>query len=100
MARSYAELGAINHLGAPQLPSKAAVASITADLLHLLFPGFYDGDYLEGRELGPAITELLGSLEKALEKEMAKSLPQGGGGESVPSKVRSFCRGFRRSARC
>lgn len=90
MARSYAELGAINHLGAPQLPSKAAVASITADLLHLLFPGFYDGDHLERRELGPAITELLGSLEKALEKEMAKSLPKGGGGESVPSKVRSF----------
>ena len=69
MARSYAELGAINHLGAAQLPSKAAVAAITEDLLHLLFPGFYDGDHLEGRELGPAITELLGSLEKALEKQ-------------------------------
>jgi len=90
LVRSYAELGAINHLGAAQLPSKAAVAAITEDLLHLLFPGFYDGDHLEGRELGPAITELLGSVEKALEKEMAKSAPKGGGGESVQSKVRTF----------
>ena len=90
MARSYAELGAINHLGAAQLPSKAAVAAITEDLLHLLFPGFYDGDRLEGRELGPAITDLLGSLEKALEKEMSKSLPKGSGGESAAAKVRAF----------
>ncbi|NBR46847.1 MAG: serine acetyltransferase [Verrucomicrobia bacterium] len=90
MVRSFAELGAINHLGAAQLPSKSAVALVTEDLLHLMFPGFYDGDRLEGRELGPAITELLSSLEKALEKEVAKSLPKGGGGESVESKVRSF----------
>jgi len=90
MVRSFAELGAINHLGAAQLPSRSAVASVTEDLLHLMFPGFYDGDRLEGRELGPAITELLRSLEKALEKEVAKSLPKGGGGESVESKVRSF----------
>jgi len=90
MARSYAELGAINHLGAAQLPSKAAVAGITQDLLHLLFPGFYDDDHLVNRELGPAITELLGSLEKALEKEMSKSLAKGAGGESVQSKVRAF----------
>ncbi len=90
MVRSYAELGAINHLGASQLPSKAAVAAITQDLLHLLFPGFYDDDHLEGKELGPAVTELLGSLEKVLEKEMAKSLPRGGSGESVQSKVHSF----------
>ena len=41
MVRSYAELAAINHLGGTQLPSKAAVAAITEDLLHLLFPGFY-----------------------------------------------------------
>lgn len=64
MVRSYAELAAINHLGGTQLPSKAAVAAITEDLLHLLFPGFYDGDNLEGKELGPAITALLRSVEK------------------------------------
>ncbi len=75
MVRSYAELAAINHLGGTQLPSKAAVAAITEDLLHLLFPGFYDGDNLEGKELGPAITSLLRSVEKALTKEIDKSMP-------------------------
>ncbi|NDB94793.1 MAG: serine acetyltransferase [Verrucomicrobia bacterium] len=85
MIRSYAELAAINHLGGAQLPSKAAVAAITEDLLHLLFPGFYDGDHLEGKELGPAITDLLGSLEKALIREIGKSLPKAG--ESAEAKV-------------
>ena len=91
MVRSYAELAAINHLGGTQLPSKAAVAAITEDLLHLLFPGFYEGDRLEGKELGPAITDLLGSLEKSLEREVGKCLPpKSAVGESVQAKVRSF----------
>ena len=91
MVRSYAELAAINHLGGAQLPSKAAVAAITQDLLHLLFPGFYDGDNLEGKELGPAITELLGTVEKALTREVSKSLTgKFSAGESAEGKVRSF----------
>jgi len=91
MVRSYAELAAINHLGGAQLPSKAAVAAITEDLLHLLFPGFYEGDDLEGKELGPAITALLGSVEKALTREVNKSLTvKTSSGESAEGKVRSF----------
>ena len=91
MVRSYAELAAINHLGGAQLPSKAAVSAITKDLLHLLFPGFYEGDYLEGKELGPAITELLGTVEKALGREVSKSLTgKVSAGESSGGKVRSF----------
>ena len=91
MVRSYAELGAINHLGGTQLPSKAAVAAITKDLLHLLFPGFYDGDNLEGKELGPAITSLLRSVEKALTKEIGKSTPDAVvAGETAEGKVESF----------
>ncbi|NCZ95782.1 serine acetyltransferase [bacterium] len=91
MVRSYAELAAINHLGGAQLPSKAAVSAITEDLLHLLFPGFYDGGDLEGKELGPAITELLGSVEKALTREVSKSLTgKVSAGESAEGKVRSF----------
>ena len=91
MVRSYAELAAINHLGGTQLPSKAAVAAITEDLLHLLFPGFYDGDNLEGKELGPAITSLLRSVEKALTKEIGKSMPATGvAGETAAGKVEAF----------
>ncbi len=91
MVRSYAELAAINHLGGAQLPSKAAVAAITQDLLHLLFPGFYDEDHLEGKELGPAITSLLRSVEKSLTKEIAKSMPaQVVAGETAAGKVQAF----------
>jgi serine O-acetyltransferase len=91
LVRSYAELAAINHLGGTQLPSKAAVAAITEDLLHLLFPGFYEGDRLEGKELGPAITDLLGSLEKSLEREVTKCLSNKSAlGEPAHAKVRSF----------
>ena len=91
MVRSYAELAAINHLGGTQLPSKAAVAAITEDLLHLLFPGFYDGDNLEGKELGPAITSLLRSVEKALTKEIGKSMPATGfAGETAAGNVEAF----------
>jgi serine O-acetyltransferase len=67
------------------------VAAITKDLLHLLFPGFYEGDYLEGKELGPAITELLGVVEKTLTREVSKSLTgKVPSGESAEGKVRSF----------
>ena len=91
MVRSYAELAAINHLGGTQLPSKAAVAALTEDLLHLLFPGFYEGDRLEGKELGPAITDLLGSLEKSLEREVTKCLSNKSAlGEPAHAKVRAF----------
>lgn len=91
MVRSYAELAAINHLGGTQLPSKAVVAAITEDLLHLLFPGFYDGDNLEGKELGPAITSLLRSVETALTKEIGKSMPAAVvAGETAAGKVEAF----------
>jgi len=91
MVRSYAELAAINHLGGAQLPSKAAVSAITEDLLHLLFPGFYEGDDLEGKELGPAITAMLGAVEKALTRQVSKSLSgKVAAGESAEGKVRSF----------
>ena len=36
---SYARSGGINHLDGKNLPSKSAIASITLDLLRLIFPG-------------------------------------------------------------
>ena len=38
---SYEEVGGINHLDGANLPSKTAIASITCNLLCLLFPGFF-----------------------------------------------------------
>ena len=42
LVASYARAGGINHLDGKNLPSKRAIALITADLLRLLFPGFFD----------------------------------------------------------
>jgi serine O-acetyltransferase len=44
--------GGINHVDGKNLPSKHAIADITADLLRLLFPGFFD----ESRSTPPKST--------------------------------------------
>jgi serine O-acetyltransferase len=42
LLKSYDEVGGINHLNGISLPSKSEVAEITATLLRLIFPGFYN----------------------------------------------------------
>jgi hypothetical protein len=39
---SYVLAGGINHVDGNNLPSRQAIADIAADLLRLLFPGFFD----------------------------------------------------------
>ncbi|NCW27890.1 MAG: serine acetyltransferase, partial [Verrucomicrobia bacterium] len=77
--------------GGERMADGVALSAITEDLLHLLFPGFYEGDDLEGKELGPAITAMLGAVEKALTRQVSKSLSgKVAAGESAEGKVRSF----------
>jgi len=71
---SIAEVGGINLDRCILLPSKRAVADITQDLLHLMFPGFYDDDPLKGRPVRDAIGEQVGHLYPALVMEIQKSL--------------------------
>ena len=40
LLESYANCGGIKHLNGATLPSKMAVAGLTEDLLHIIFPGF------------------------------------------------------------
>ena len=40
LLESYAHCGGIKHLDGASLPSKMAVAALTQDLLHIIFPGF------------------------------------------------------------
>ena len=51
LVASYAKVGGINHLDGKNLPSKRAVAAITADLLRLLFPGFFDEKPIHSSEI-------------------------------------------------
>lgn len=74
MVKSYAQLGGINRLEGANLPSKGAVVEITADLLRLLFPGFYDDRVIESSELKAETALLLDSLAGRLEDQLYKAV--------------------------
>jgi serine O-acetyltransferase len=71
---SYARVGGINHLDGKNLPSKTAIASITADLLRLLFPGFFDEKSIHSSQLKVETATLMDSVLGRLEDEISKSL--------------------------
>jgi serine O-acetyltransferase len=71
---SYAQAGGINHLDGKNLPSKSAIAAITADLLRLLFPGFFDQRTIHSSELKVELVSLIDSVLERLEDEIYKSL--------------------------
>ena len=71
---SYAKVGGINHLDGKNLPSKTAIASITIDLLRLLFPGFFDERTIHSSELKTEVVALMDSVSGRLEDEIYKSL--------------------------
>lgn len=71
---SYTELGGINHLDGKNLPSKRAVASITVDLLRLLFPGFFDEKLFHSSALEAETSLLVESVLRRLDTEVRKSL--------------------------
>ena len=84
---SYARVGGINHLDGTNLPSKTAIASITVDLLRLLFPGFFDEQTIHSSELKVEMTNLVDSVAGRLEDEVYKSLqyhaPEGRSGREM-----------------
>lgn len=71
---SYVSAGGINHVDGKNLPSKQAIADITIDLLHLLFPGFFDDKPVIFSEIEAVTSQLLGSVLGRLEQEIRKSL--------------------------
>jgi len=80
LLESYARTGGINHLDGKNLPSKRVIACITADLLRLLFPGFFDEPLLHSSKLRAKTATQLDSIRRRLEAEIRKSL-----GHSAPS---------------
>src|SRR6476659_8002624 len=71
---SYARVGGINHLDGKNLPSKTRIASITVDLLRLLFPGFFDEKSIHSSELKVEMVSLMDSVLGRLQDEISKSL--------------------------
>ena len=87
---SYVREGGINHVDGKNLPSKHAIANITADLLRLLFPGFFDEKPIHLSEIGAVTSALLESVLNRLEGEITKSLeyaPPAGIGDADPHEL-------------
>ena len=74
LLESYASCGGIKHLNGASLPSKMAVAALTQDLLHIIFPGFIAEQQVSVHDLPHETALHLSSLEKRLKREIAKSL--------------------------
>jgi serine O-acetyltransferase len=74
LLESYAHCGGIKHLNGANLPSKMAVAALTQDLLHIIFPGFIAEQQISMDDLPHETALQLSSLQKRLKREIAKSL--------------------------
>ncbi len=74
LLESYAHCGGIKHLNGANLPSKMAVAALTQDLLYLIFPGFIAEQQVSMHDLPHETALQLSSLQKRLQREIAKSL--------------------------
>jgi serine O-acetyltransferase len=83
LLRSYDTEGGINHLDGSNLPSEASINRLAADVMHLLFPGFFEPEPLT-REAVPSLTrKRLVALHESLRAEVEKSLRFSG--TTVPS---------------
>ncbi len=71
---SYREIGGINHLEGPNLPSRQSVTQILEELQSLIFPGFRAEENLDLANLRYAIGEKVIAVARALTVEVEKSL--------------------------
>lgn len=71
---SYRTDGGINHLDGTNLPSQASVNQLAADLMHLLFPGYFEESGLTERALPAHVTRLLRQIDERLVAEIEKCL--------------------------
>ena len=74
LVASYARAGGINHLDGKNLPSRSAISLITANLLRLLFPGFFDEKPIHSSEIKVETALLMDLVLGNLEDEVYKSL--------------------------
>lgn len=71
---SYEADGGINHLDGVNLPAQDSVNALSQDVMHLLFPGFFEDRPLEKTGVPGFVDTLLKRVERRLSLELAKSL--------------------------
>jgi len=71
---SYAKNGGINHLDGTNLPDQESISRLAIELMHLLFPGFFEERGIHSREVPELTGRRLGSVYERLTEEIEKSL--------------------------
>jgi serine O-acetyltransferase len=74
LLESYAQAGGINHLDGANLPSQDRVNELARDLMHLLFPGFFEDTGLNRADAAIWLDKLLAKIESRLATEIEKCL--------------------------
>ena len=74
MLNSYRQLGGINHIGGPNLPSRQRILDILQALRSILFPGYYERDPVDETSLLYLTGERIAWIRKNLAEEITKSL--------------------------
>jgi len=71
---SYAKNGGINHLDGTNLPDQESISRLAIELMHLLFPGFFEERGIHSREVPELTGRRLTSVYERLTEEIEKSL--------------------------
>ena len=74
ITRSYEEIGGINHLDGPNLPSRPSIIKIMTDLQSLIFPGYQSEDTITKDSVRYVVSEKTSRLLNTLSTEIFKSL--------------------------
>ena len=74
LLESYARDGGINHLDGVNLPSQDSVSELARDLMHLLFPGYFEHTSLARKDVPAWLDRLLVKLNRNLAAETEKCL--------------------------
>jgi len=74
LLESYARDGGINHLDGVNLPSQDTVSELARDLMHVLFPGYFESTSLAKKEVPVWLGSLLAKIDQRLATEIEKSL--------------------------
>ena len=74
LLRSYETEGGINHLDGANLPSEASVNRLAADVMHLLFPGYFETEPLTRDAVREHTRRRLVSVHERLRNDIEKSL--------------------------
>ena len=71
---SYETHGGINHLDGANLPSEESVNRLASDLMHVLFPGFFEQSSVTKQNIGVLIERRLEDISARLVTELEKCL--------------------------